>query len=145
MNVWNFFKPTLSQNLSFQPPNLQNNNSSILWLFPECFFILKEEESTKKNKKTISAPFHQQTFQPLSLQEADLKLKGVSGVAATSGRRGSKGSFGVGSVVYGVDGTLAFRETDGCRCGWRFAIRCVGRLLVLLMVNVQLSFFDSFR
>ncbi|CAK9095801.1 unnamed protein product [Durusdinium trenchii] len=39
------------------------------------------------------------------MQEADLKLKGVTGSTGGSGRRPSKGSFGVGSVIYGVDGT----------------------------------------
>ena len=39
-------------------------------------------------------------------QEADSKLKAVTGTSSKSGRRPSKGSFGVGSVIFGVDGSL---------------------------------------
>lgn len=39
-------------------------------------------------------------------QEADSKLKAVTGTSSKSGRRPSKGSFGVGSVIFGVDGFL---------------------------------------
>lgn len=38
------------------------------------------------------------------MQEADSKLKAVTG-SSKSGRRPSKGSFGIGSVIFGVDGS----------------------------------------
>eukprot|EP00913_Durusdinium_trenchii_P025360 g23808.t1 len=78
------------------------------------------------------------------MQEADLKLKGVTGSTGGSGRRPSKGSFGVGSVIYGVDGTkwgtvvaaeggvwkldsgrIAKKHTEGDKWTWAGAKRSV--------------------
>ena len=50
------------------------------------------------------APKRTQGF-PLR-QEADKKAKAVTGVAA-SGKKRAKGSFGVGSAIFGLDGALA--------------------------------------